>query len=226
MGNLPWNFKNSEVDVALTGKAFKFLEKNKENDMFSFKSVLARAQVFARMSPDDKALLVSSLQNHYLDQQVGMCGDGANDCSALKTADAGVSLSESEASIAAPFTSKIQNISCCVTLIKEGKASLTATFQTFKFIELYALIQFYFTFILYFVGVQPTDGQYLYIDLLVTFPLTIFIARTKPQEKLTADLPTESLFYLPILMSVIIMAFIQFAFQTFFYFNVQSQPFY
>ena len=96
--------------------------------MFSFKSVLARAQVFARMSPDDKALLVSSLQNHYLDQQVGMCGDGANDCGALKTADAGLSLSESEASIAAPFTSKIQNISCCITLVKEGKASLTATF--------------------------------------------------------------------------------------------------
>lgn len=57
-----------------------------------------------------------------------MCGDGANDCGALKIADAGISLSESEASIAAPFTSKVQNIECCVTLIREGKASLTATF--------------------------------------------------------------------------------------------------
>lgn len=43
LGNLPWNFKNTGVDVALTGKAFRFLEKNKDNDMFSFKSVLARA---------------------------------------------------------------------------------------------------------------------------------------------------------------------------------------
>lgn len=155
-----------------------------------------------------------------------MCGDGANDCSALKTADAGISLSESEASIAAPFTCKVQNIECCVTLIREGKASLTATFQTFKFIELYALIQFFFTWILYFVAVQPTDGQYLYIDLLVTLPLTLFIAMTRPNTQLTADLPTESLFYLPILLSVSIMSAIQFGFGWFLFLNVQRQPFY
>ena len=80
------------------------------------------------MSHDDKALLVTSLQHHYLDSHAGMCDDGANDCCALKAEDAGISISESEASIAAPFTSKLQNIECCVTLIKEGKASLTSTF--------------------------------------------------------------------------------------------------
>jgi cation-transporting ATPase 13A3/4/5 len=57
-----------------------------------------------------------------------MCGDGANDCGALKTANVGISLSEAEASIAAPFTSKIQNISCVISLLKEGKASLTTSF--------------------------------------------------------------------------------------------------
>ena len=80
------------------------------------------------MSPDDKALLVTSLQNYLLDQQIGMCGDGANDCGALKAADAGISLSDAEASIAAPFTSKIANISCVVNLIREGKSSLVTAF--------------------------------------------------------------------------------------------------
>ncbi len=57
-----------------------------------------------------------------------MCGDGANDCGALKTADMGLSLSEAEASIAAPFTSKVQDIACVITLIREGRCSLCTTF--------------------------------------------------------------------------------------------------
>ena len=79
-----------------------------------------------------------------------MCGDGANDCGALKQADAGISLSEAEASIAAPFTSKIQDISCVVTLLREGRCSLATTFSGFKFIELYSLIQYMTVLLLYY----------------------------------------------------------------------------
>ena len=68
--------------------------------------ILVKAQVYARMSPEGKAILVDLLQVT-MKTFVGMCGDGANDCIALKQADSGISLSEAEASIAAPFTSKV-----------------------------------------------------------------------------------------------------------------------
>lgn len=38
--------------------------------------------VYARMSPDQKQLLVNKLQE--VGYTVAMCGDGANDCAALK----------------------------------------------------------------------------------------------------------------------------------------------
>ncbi len=78
--------------------------------------MLVKGVIFARMSPDEKAELVERLQS--LGYTVAFCGDGANDCGALKAADVGVSLSEAEASVAAPFTSRTPDISCVVEIIR------------------------------------------------------------------------------------------------------------
>ena len=82
------------------------------------KKLLQKCSVYARMQPDEKALMIKYLKQENKSNIVGMCGDGANDCIALKTAHVGVSLSEAEASIAAPFSSKIQDISCIPNLLK------------------------------------------------------------------------------------------------------------
>lgn len=78
--------------------------------------MLACGQIFARMSPDEKHELVEKLQS--IDYCCGFCGDGANDCGALKAADVGISLSEAEASVAAPFTSRVFDISCVPEVIR------------------------------------------------------------------------------------------------------------
>ncbi len=141
-----------------------------------------------------------------------MCGDGANDCGALKAADVGMSLSEAEASIAAPFTSAVQDISCCITLLREGRCAMTTSFQAFKFIELYSLIQFFSCTMLYTVNSSLTDHQFLYIDLVALIPLSIFSAWTGPYPKLNKHLPTATLFYQPVLISVISSSLVQLVF--------------
>ena len=81
------------------------------------KKILKSTRVYARAKPNDKARIIMSYQ-HGLNKVVSMCGDGANDCGALKQSDAGLSLSQTEASISAPFTSKVTNIGSMIELIK------------------------------------------------------------------------------------------------------------
>lgn len=100
---------------------------NKKENYMEYKAehvlmqMLRTGKVFSRMSPNGKAMLVEEYQK-LTGELVGMCGDGANDCTALKKADVGLSLSEAEASVVAPFTSKIPDISNLVRLLIIGRA--------------------------------------------------------------------------------------------------------
>ncbi|KAJ8320392.1 hypothetical protein KUTeg_001979, partial [Tegillarca granosa] len=92
---------NPRFHFAVSGKSFAIIREHFPGVM---SKIAVRGTVFARMAPDQKAQLVEILQK--LGYYIGMCGDGANDCGALKTAHAGISLSQAEASVASPFTSK------------------------------------------------------------------------------------------------------------------------
>jgi magnesium-transporting ATPase (P-type) len=56
----PWLRPPEEYGVAITGKAFNLLL-NDSNQKSVLKKVLMKAQIYARMSPDDKAKLVECL---------------------------------------------------------------------------------------------------------------------------------------------------------------------
>ncbi|XP_069105688.1 polyamine-transporting ATPase 13A3-like [Argopecten irradians] len=144
--------------------------------------------VFARMKPDQKCQLIHKLQS--LGYHVGMCGDGANDCEALKAAHVGISLSEAEASIAAPFTSSIPHIECVYTVIREGRAALTTSFACFKYMALYSFIQFVSVMILYSIM-----GEYKW----ALFYLTSQMVSTSGGlilPKITKHVQVGALFYL------------------------------
>uniref|UniRef100_A0AAQ5ZT40 Cation-transporting P-type ATPase N-terminal domain-containing protein n=1 Tax=Amphiprion ocellaris TaxID=80972 RepID=A0AAQ5ZT40_AMPOC len=165
-------------------------------------TVLMRATIFARMAPDQKTQLVKELQK--LNYRVGMCGDGANDCGALRASDVGVSLSEAEASVASPFTSKTENISCVPLLIREGRCSLVTSFSLFRYMAMYSLIQYCSVLILYTLKTSVADLQYLFCDLLLVTVLAIVMGKGAPSEELHPCRPPASLLALPVLGSLFI----------------------
>lgn len=108
-----------------------------------------------------------------------MCGDGANDCGALRAAHVGVSLSEAESSVASPFTSHVANISCMPRIIREGRAALVTSFGIFKFMVLYSILEFTSTFILYHIDSNLTDFEYLFIDIGLVVNFMFFFGRNE-----------------------------------------------
>ena len=203
--------------IAVTGKVFSLILQEAEvrknpHYIHILDKLLKKCLVFARMHPDEKAMMIKQMMN---DPQniVGMCGDGANDVGALKTANMGVSLSEAEASIAAPFTSKIQDISCIPILLRQGRSALATSFQAFKYMALYSIIQFTTITILYYHLVELTNVHYYHIDIIIILFLSATMAMSETNSELTTDTPTSRLISAQVLVSVIGSGFIQIIFQ-------------
>ncbi|KAJ3351581.1 hypothetical protein HDU83_008846 [Entophlyctis luteolus] len=167
-----------DYQIAVTGDVFSWMLEH--TDKFSsFYRLLLKAQVFARMSPEQKTLLVKHLKE--LGYCVGFCGDGANgknvfsrwsimhleDWGALQAADVGVSLSPVEVSVAAPFTSTGGSISCIVALIREGRASLVTSFGICKYLMVNGLIQYASVMLLYSIYTNLGDNMFPFIGLRI-----------------------------------------------------------
>ncbi|XP_003378651.1 e1-E2 ATPase family protein [Trichinella spiralis] len=170
--------------LAVSGKTFDIFCKRFPHLL---PKLICVCNVFARMSPEQKTQLVNILQQ--LDYIVAMCGDGANDCGALKAAHAGISLSGGEASIASPFTYKLANIDCVVSVIREGRAALTTSFGIFKFMASYSLTQFLSVSLVYWLGSNLADFQFLFIDLVLITLFTVSFGRTPAADGLHPKAP-------------------------------------
>ncbi|XP_072607176.1 polyamine-transporting ATPase 13A2 isoform X6 [Vulpes vulpes] len=184
--------------------------------------ILVQGTVFARMAPEQKTELVCELQK--LQYCVGMCGDGANDCGALKAADVGISLSQAEASVVSPFTSSMASIECVPMVIREGRCSLDTSFSVFKYMALYSLTQFISVLILYTINTNLGDVQFLAIDLVITTTVAVLMSRTGPALALGRARPPGALLSVPVLSSLLLHVVLVAGVQLGGYFLTVAQP--
>ncbi|XP_035583247.1 polyamine-transporting ATPase 13A2 isoform X2 [Zalophus californianus] len=205
--------------LALSGSTFGVLMKHFPKLL---PKVLVQGTVFARMAPEQKTELVCELQK--LQYCVGMCGDGANDCGALKAADVGISLSQAEASVVSPFTSSMASIECVPMVIREGRCSLDTSFSVFKYMALYSLTQFISVLILYTINTNLGDVQFLAIDLVITTTVAVLMSRTGPALVLGRARPPGALLSVPVLSSLLLQVTLVAGVQLGGYFLTVAQP--
>jgi magnesium-transporting ATPase (P-type) len=121
---------SGEVEIALSGAAWQVLLKN---DPKHAKFMAPFIRVYGRCTPHDKVSVVDTFVE--LGKVTLMCGDGGNDCGALKAAHVGVALSDAEASIVSPFTSMDRTITSVVEVLREGRCALASALAVYKYIS-------------------------------------------------------------------------------------------
>ena len=176
-----------------------------------FRLVLKNGKVFARMTPENKSALVKPLIDEGFTTL--MCGNGSNDCLALKAADVSVSLSLHGISLSGDFYTGVDDISCIHELLKEGKCSLATSLQTFKYMMMYSFIQSISSLLVAANNSLLTDNQYLICDVFLIFPLVFLFSISKPYDKLSHHYPIKDLLSFPIELSIIIHFLFIFSFQ-------------
>ena len=134
---------------------------------------------------------------------VEMCGDGGNDCGALRVAHVGVALSEAEASVVSPFTSKSKCCTSVVDLLKEGKCTLHTNLASYKYIVLYGQLFCVWKLTMMAFGAIPAMLDYLMMDVVSVVVMTYAITLSRPRSVLSGERPTSSLFSASTLGSVL-----------------------
>ncbi|CAL7950959.1 unnamed protein product [Xylocopa violacea] len=214
------NIANINYRFALTGQSWQLLREYYP-DLVA--KICVRGAIFARMTSDQKQQLVLELMQ--LGYYVAMCGDGANDCGALRAAHAGISLSEAESSVASPFTSKIPDITCVPKVIREGRAALVTSFGIFKFMVTYSLTEFLSVIILYSIDSNLTDLEFLFIDICLIVNFATFFGKTAAyKKKLVKKPPITSLLTFTSIFSLSVHMLIMTIFQAIAYYTVRVFP--
>lgn len=186
--------------------------------------IFIKCKVFSRMKPYHKAKIVEFLQK--LNLKVAMIGDGANDCSALKQADIGISFSEADASFSAPFSSLDTSISCVEKVLLEGRATLLNYIEVFRYIMSTAFIKYFAIMLLTFSVSYISDFQFFFGNFLGIILATVFLGASPPADVLTSKKPPQSLIGFQNIMSIYGQNIISALCLITVYLNMQAQGFY
>lgn len=206
-GDIVWSEENGgsanvmssdATELAVSGAVWDSLRKSNAKEAAL---LMDRIQIYGRCTPYDKVSIVAAaVELGYITM---MCGDGGNDCGALKTAHVGVALSDAEASIVAPFTSLDKTLTSVVEVLKEGRCALASALASYKYLIMYGQVETINQLINAYFKITFTEWCWVFMDGIWTISLAFSLPLARAAPKLADTRPTASLLGLHTMSSVL-----------------------
>ena len=147
--------------------------------------IVDKGILFFRMNPNDKTKLVQLFKKQNPNNIIAMCGDGANDCSALISADVGISLKSRENIImTSHLMAKTKSIAIIDDILNIGKACYENSTIILKILLLYSEIKTASRCLMKRKNDNMTKNQYFYIDCIIILFGCLLMSTSDPDYKI------------------------------------------
>ena len=189
------------VELVLSGECFMMIREGPSNENVPpLSPILPSIRITSRVTPAGKVAFVNSIASEK-GVVVGMCGDGGNDCGALREAHIGLAMSSAEASLVAPFATTTESLKSFCDIVAHGRATLRTNVATTMWFtvmgivisltrSIYVIEQNYF----------PSEFSIIYQMFGLSIIVALAICCAEPLGKLDAARPSATIFRMPFMI--------------------------
>ena len=180
------NIKEKFNGKKIIKKEDKTIDEDEEIQINLLRQIIVdKGILFFRMNPNDKTKLVQLFKKQNPNNIIAMCGDGANDCSALISADVGISLKSRENIImTSHLMAKTKSIAIIDDILNIGKACYENSTIILKILLLYSEIKTASRCLMKRKNDNMTKNQYFYIDCIIILFGCLLMSTSDPDYKI------------------------------------------